>query len=376
MPQTKTFASLFSGFGGVDIGAIAAGLQPVWGVEYDAKIAEVANHNLGQHIQVADILNCDPLRFERPDVLHASPPCPSFSVAKANGQETPHDIAMAGKVAEFVTVLTPEIFTLENVYAYRNSKSWRIIENALYEAGYWLHIDHVNSADYGVPQTRKRMIVRAIRGGFVPYLPQPVKWVGWYEAIEDLIPTLPDSKFAPWQLERLPEELKTVLVTDQYDDSNRNQERKAQRIDVALPSLTVVSSSSKNWKAFIVSGTEMRNETYRYFDNPVFTIKAQDHMPRAFIVDCQNGHNGEGLTIRNADEPIFTLTSSMGIKSPTRTAIEHGRVVAMTPRCLARFQSFPDSYELPESKALAAKGIGNAVPPLMMRRIYEGLITC
>jgi DNA (cytosine-5)-methyltransferase 1 len=170
----KTFASLFTGFGGADLGAIAAGLQPVWGVEYDAKIAEVANHNLGQHIQVADILSCDPLHFERPDVLHASPPCPSFSVAKANGQETPHDIAMASKVAEFVSVLTPEIFTLENVYAYRNSKSWRIIENALYKAGYWLHIDHVNSADYGVPQTRKRMIVRAVRGGFVPYLPLSV----------------------------------------------------------------------------------------------------------------------------------------------------------------------------------------------------------
>lgn len=368
--MAKSFASLFSGFGGVDLGAMAAGLQPLWGVEYDAKIAEVANHNLGQHIQVADLLDCDPLRFERPDVLHASPPCPNFSVAKAGGEETPHDIALAAKVAEFVTVLTPEIFTLENVYAYRNSKSWRIIENALYEAGYWLHIDHVNSADYGVPQTRKRMIVRAVRGGFVPYLPQPVEWVGWYEAIKDLIPTLPDSKFAPWQLERLPEELKQAWM---INGQNAGQEWGGTRLGDE-PSLTITNETSP--RAFIVSGTEMRNETYRYFDNPVFTIKAQDHMPRAFIVDCQNGHNGESLTIRNANEPIFTLTSSMGVKRPTRAAIEHGRVVAMTPRCLARFQSFPDQYELPESKALAAKGIGNAVPPLMMQRIYEGLITC
>jgi site-specific DNA-cytosine methylase len=114
----------------------------------------------------------------------------------------------------------------------------------------------------------------------------------------------------------------------------------------------------------------------RMNDEPVFTMRSSQNNPRAFIVDCQNGHNGEGLTIRNANEPIFTLTSSMGVKRPTRAAIEHGRVVAMTPRCLARFQSFPDSYELPESKALAAKGIGNAVPPLMMQRIYEGLITC
>jgi site-specific DNA-cytosine methylase len=38
---------------------------------------------------------------------------------------------------------------------------------------------------------------------------------------------------------------------------------------------------------------------------------------------------------------------------------------------LARFQSFPDWYELPERNALACKIIGNAVPPLLMRRVME-----
>ena len=47
-----------------------------------------------------------------------------------------------------------------------------------------------------------------------------------------------------------------------------------------------------------------------------------------------------------------------------------GRVVRMTPRCLARFQSFPDEYELP-SQGLAGKVIGMAVPPLMCQRIVE-----
>jgi DNA (cytosine-5)-methyltransferase 1 len=289
----KTFASLFTGFGGADLGAIAAGLQPVWGVEYDAKIAEVANHNLGQHIQVADILSCDPLHFERPDVLHASPPCPSFSVAKANGQETPHDIAMASKVAEFVSVLTPEIFTLENVYAYRNSKSWRIIENALYKAGYWLHIDHVNSADYGVPQTRKRMIVRAVRGGFVPYLPQPVKWVGWYEAIKDLIPTLPNSQFASWQLERLPKSLKEsffVQVQGEGGDGIRFMSEPAQTISS--------SHVAAKYRAFIVEGSAAGED------------------------------NKFNLPVRMNDEPVFTMRAS---QNNPRAAIEHGRVVVMTP---------------------------------------------
>jgi DNA (cytosine-5)-methyltransferase 1 len=43
----------------------------------------------------------------------------------------------------------------------------------------------------------------------------------------------------------------------------------------------------------------------------------------------------------------------------------------MTPRALARFQSFPDWYELPERASLACRIIGNAVPPLLMQRVME-----
>jgi len=41
----STFASLFTGGGGADIGAMQAGLCPVWGVEMDSRIAEHARAN-------------------------------------------------------------------------------------------------------------------------------------------------------------------------------------------------------------------------------------------------------------------------------------------------------------------------------------------
>lgn len=374
----KTFASLFSGFGGADCGAIAAGLQPVWGVEYDAKIAEVGNANLGNHIKVADILDCNPRDFERVDVLHASPPCPNFSVAKAGGVETAHDLAMASKVAEFVTTLQPEIFTLENVPAYRKSRSWHIINEALNDAGYWLNIEICNSADYGVPQTRKRMIVRAIKGGFVPYLPQPEPWVGWFSAIEDLMPALPDTQFAAWQLRRLPEKLRTMLVAQGgYDGTIVS-------VNDTEPSFTLTANGNQTkLKAVIIDRVNSghNKSTTRWDNAPVFTITSYDskhQAPQAFIIDCQNAGNPSpdrerGLTIRYVGEPCFTLTSSMGVKGPTR-AFDGGRVVAMTPHCLARFQSFPDWYQLSGRKTLDARGIGNAVPPLMMEKIYRGLL--
>jgi site-specific DNA-cytosine methylase len=48
--------------------------------------------------------------------------------------------------------------------------------------------------------------------------------------------------------------------------------------------------------------------------------------------------------------------------------------VKMTPRALARFQSVPDSYQLPESRALASRVIGNGVPWLLAQRVTESLI--
>lgn len=328
-----TFASLFSGFGGADIGAMQAGLTPVSGVEYVPEIAEVANANLGGHVRVADVLDLSPATFDRVDVLHASPPCPNFSVAKSGRKETTHDLAMAGKVAEFVTVLRPNVFTLENVWGYRNSRSWAIIRDALYGAGYWLNVEHVNAADFGVPQTRKRMIVRAVLGGWVPYLPEPMSWMGWYAAIEDMIPTLPESKLAPWQLARLPDDLRESVL----------------------------------WAHGPIADDEP--PVMRQPDKPSMTLRTTSGPYNAVLINGDNG--SRDLSIVNANSPSFTQRN--GAKTTSR-AILNTRVVAMTPRCLARFQSFPDWYELPEKKTLAAKGIGNAVPPLLYQRIAENMV--
>ena len=368
-----TFGSLFTGFDGVGVGALACGLDLAWGMELDPDLAAVANRNLGGHVRVGDILDADPADFPPVDVLHASPPCPSFSVAKANGKETPHDIALAEATARFVTILRAPVVTLENVWGYRNSKSWRIIADALNGAGYWFDVAHVNFADMSVPQTRKRMVVRALLGRMVPYLPQPEPWVGWYEAIEDLIPTLPESQFAPWQLARLPEELTTALVTNQHNQPNGQGE----------PALAVAGQSSGRTRAFLLggqfgqpaNGNGEARPAQLATDGPTFTVTAVNKGDwRAFLVDGQNCRTEEkgGLSRVLSAEPALSVVASH--KGLPRAWLSAGRVVSMTPRCLARFQTFPDWYELPSKNALACKGIGNAVPPLGYQKILKSIL--
>jgi DNA (cytosine-5)-methyltransferase 1 len=328
----RKFASLFSGGGGVDIGA-SAGYSLCWGIEYDSDIARVANDNLGEHIKISDILKCNPSDFERVDWLHASPPCPSFSVAKNGGEETEQDIALSRKTLQFIQVLKPRHFTLENVWGYRDSRSWKLIFDGLRELGYGVDFWHINAADYGVPQTRKRMIVVANRTGTRPQKPLPThrkktesdnqlsmfemlpNWISWYEAIEDLIPDLPDSQFAPWQIPRLPDEIKERFKA------------------ILLP----------------VNG---ENSTYFGDDEPSQSLTSGNTVGKykAFIVDGKANGN----------------------QQKSRMAVD-GRVVAMTARCLARWQTFPEWYEFPDAKTLACKIIGNAVPCLLAQRIGENL---
>ena len=349
----KTTASMFSGGGLFDVGAIAAGYTPIWGIEYDDKIASVARLN-GLPVQTADVCKVDYSALDRPDHLHASPPCPNFSVAKNGGTETPQDIALAHAVSIALLTLNPDTFTLENVPAYIHSKSFQIIAQTLSDMGYWWDVGNLNSADFGVPQTRLRLWVRASRQLLRGY-PPPVKWIGWYEAIEDLIPSLPETEFAPWQMARLPEEHKEFLI---------GQGTYSPVLEPDQPAQTITANNNQSAiKAFLIGSQNAGQEWssgIREKDQPVMTM-ATGQKPKAFIVGDQNRQ------VADDTRPAYTVRAGEHGGAPPK-AYANGRVVKMTVQALGRFQSVPDSY-----KGLTVKINGNGVPPLMAQRILETL---
>lgn len=165
-----TGATLFSGGELAGVGMRNAGIEHRWGIEIRDDVAQVARNN-GFNSITANILDVDPTTMEPVEVLHASPVCTRASSANQSAElndegtkESPLDIAMAEKTAQFIDVIQPRIFTLENVYAYRNFKSFKIILAALNRGGYMWDYDNLNSADFGVPQTRRRLILRAVKG--------------------------------------------------------------------------------------------------------------------------------------------------------------------------------------------------------------------
>jgi len=296
----------------MDIGAIQAGYEPIWGVEIDPQLAEVAEVNLKHSIYSQSMIDFNWSKSDRPDHLHISPPCQNASVANAKKGETGLDMAIAQSCCEALEYYQPDSFTLENVRGYQRFAAFQLIVDKLWSLGYWVNADVLNAADFGVPQDRNRLVVKAVKGGFPLPLVHKTERRGWYDAIADLIPSLPESSFAQWQLDRLPEMHKTLLT-----DSAKNPSRMATVREVDEPSFAICAGA----------------------------LNRPCHAPRAFIV-------------HPTDETV-------------RSWLDGGRVVALNSRCLARLQTLPDWYELPEKASLAGKGIGNGVPCLFAEKILE-----
>jgi site-specific DNA-cytosine methylase len=395
----------FAGFGGPEIALRELGIETV-GIEIDAAIAEVNRRN-GGHCLTADILDIDPADFVGWWLYHFSPRCPRFSSARSskskqniyqrisdlsrfqkllNGEDE-IDLHHSRKIVQFIKEGRPEFFTLENVWAYQKSLSFMNIWYALLEEGYGVDWWHLNAADYGIPQSRKRMIVIARRDGRRPAKPWPTHskngdmftqpWRGWHEAIEDLIPDLPESQFADWQMDRMPNEPKEDFLVMTSNTNRNGVDNVAGRgwLEVDRPANTVCSSLGGGMPRAFILGQGSYSKPKETAD-PADTVTANSNQTgvKAFVVDCQyNNFNGErGLIIRQQNQPIFTMTASAN-RRPIRAGLETGRVVSMTPRCLARFQDFPDWFALPDNRALACRGIGNALPPGLYRAVLKSL---
>lgn len=336
-----TFASMFTGGGGADYGASLAGFDHLWGVEYSADIASVAWLN-GYPTIIGNVCDVDYNDLSRPDWLHASPPCINASVANTKMGETDLDMELAQAVCRAIVALKPDYFSLENVRGYATFKAYQAIKECLLANGY-TYIDGIlNAADYGTPQTRIRLFLVASRVS-TPRLPLPTHydarsgamnmflkpWIGWHEAISDLLDDLPETQFAPWQLKRLPEHIKESVLVPHAGAENAQ--------------LSIVQAS-----------------------NPSYTITTQSSRSRAYLVQDQNTSNPNPF--HAADRPAITLAQ----KSMPKAYV--GRVVKLSPRCLARFNGLGDDYKLPSKQSLACKILGNMVMPLVMKAIIGTML--
>lgn len=172
---------------------------PVWAIECDREIAQCYKDNHGNNVIVDCVENIAPSELKLVDCILATPSCKNASIANNKKSETQQDFDIAIAVTNILESRQPKYFLLENVVGYQNFTSFDIIITALQNLGYYWQIHKLNLANFGIAQSRRRMYLIASKHPIPIIIFPQYSAIGWYEAIQDLIPSLPDSFITNWQ---------------------------------------------------------------------------------------------------------------------------------------------------------------------------------
>lgn len=155
---------LYSGIGGWTMGMKLSGINNVASYEWWHEANQTHNFNFNTNHKEIDIRKIDPKKLEYGktiDFVVGSPPCTQFSYANKGGNGDISDgLIDIRKFLDVVKHLKPKYWAMENV-----PRVAGILEKEIQDGGSLASykklvktIMIVDSADYGVPQNRKRMI--------------------------------------------------------------------------------------------------------------------------------------------------------------------------------------------------------------------------
>ena len=160
--------SLFSGCGGLDQGFVNEGYEVVWANDFDKYAVETYKANFGDHIVLGDINQIAIESLPDFDMLIGGFPCQPFSMM---GEERGFEDARGTlffRIAEIVKYKIeqnkkPKVLVLENVRSLKTHNKGQTFKTILSilekDLGYKVFHTVLNSADYGVPQTRNRTYI-------------------------------------------------------------------------------------------------------------------------------------------------------------------------------------------------------------------------
>ncbi len=179
--RTFTAVDLFSGCGGLTLGLKQAGFKVLGAVECDSIASETYATNHPEvklwpkdirRVTGPEMRRALKLRKGQLDLLAGCPPCQGFSAMRTrNGSKRIRDRRndLVFDYLRLVKALRPKTVMMENVPALSENVRMKILKRKLEAMGYVSNGTPIvlNTAAYGVPQRRKRMILVASRVGVI-----------------------------------------------------------------------------------------------------------------------------------------------------------------------------------------------------------------
>jgi DNA (cytosine-5)-methyltransferase 1 len=160
-------AGLFAGVGGIELGFERAGFNPVVANEIDLNASITYRLNHKHELITKDINELNSAELPKIQILTGGFPCQAFSVAGyRKGFKDPRGNVF-WEIIRLVENKKPEIVFLENVKnlgSHDGGKTFRIIQDAMKDQGYYVKFDILNADGFGgVPQNRERIYIAAFK---------------------------------------------------------------------------------------------------------------------------------------------------------------------------------------------------------------------
>lgn len=347
---------LFSGCGGISCGLSLAGFEIAAGADIDGKYIQTFKFNFPSATALtADLSKQDAaavladlgLRRGELDLLTGGPPCQGFSknVPRRNRFLEQEQNTHVLTYLRYVEAWLPHFVLMENVAemkaGFEQAYSDEVIER-LCSLGYEVNHAVLNSADYGIPQRRRRAFFIGARNGLKPSIPRPThtkdaggclfptpSHVSVWEAIGDL-PSVPHGGSS--------EDYAAPPQTDFQRRARGDQTKIANHVARKLE-LTQLARL-----AALQPGQGLKD------------------LPKE--LQTKGGYSGAyGRLAENMVAPTITRW----VFHPGSGRWGHPRDTRLiTIREVARLQGFPDSYGFVGSYLQQAGQLGNAVPPMLI----------
>jgi len=331
--QLSSYAlmDLFAGCGGMTLGfEQSERFHSTFAVESVEAAAATYERNFGAHVEAKRIEQIE--EFPKCDVIIGGLPCQGFSLLNMNGVGLERR-ALWRQYIRALKEAEPAVFVMENVPQLLRSAEYQAFGRAARRLGFSVEGRVLNAADYGVPQTRRRVFIIGSHLGqprwpeqeyFAPEIaPEGAKpWRTFREAVAGL-PLKPSGN--AWHNARNPRPKSLERYAAIPGEGEGRFDLAARRPDI----------TPDCWLRKKSGSTDVFGRLW--WDKPAVTIRTEFYKPE------------KGRYLHPSEHRPITVREA------------------------ARCMSFPDDFILPEDQAMTtiAKQVGNAVPPLLAQRLAD-----
>ena len=330
------------------------------------ELHSVINEAIGEKTRPAIFAAIDKqLQGQQVDLIIGGPPCQAYSVAgrakmKEEAITDPRNFLYV-QYAHFLRRYNPRMFVFENVLGLLSAKNGEHLYNIrriVEKSGYEMEVRQLNAADYGVPQSRKRLIIigwlKGTQLGYPKFRKRKSDLVD--EVLRDLPPLQPGMQYEGAYTKPTTNYLReTGIRPVNWPVLTQHIARAHRPTDVEIYRLAI-----EQWNT--------SKERLQYSNLPprlITHLNVKSFLDRFKVVAANLPYAQTVVAHINRDGHYYIHPD-----------YEQGR--SLSVREAARLQTFPDDFFFEGHRTAVFKQIGNAVPPLLAteigRRVWSMLI--